>query len=89
MNEAVPAEVRLSDGLGADWWLAREMSEDQMRSALYRLAHELGGQAKLAARLGVQEGYLSEVMRGIKAPGASITEPMGLERVVMYRARGA
>ena len=63
------------------------MSDDQLRSVLYRMAHDLGGQNKLAAKLGCSVNYLSDVMRWNKAPGQAITDPMGLERVVTYRAK--
>lgn len=77
----------LTDRLGVGWWLAREMSDEQLRAVLYRMAHDLGGQNKLAAALGASVNYLSDVMRGNKAPGPAITDPMGLERVVTYRVK--
>ena len=50
-------------------------------------ASEAGSQRALAEQLGVGQPYLSRVMSGRLDPGPSILDPLGLERVVSYRAK--
>lgn len=57
--------------------------------ALLRARIEAANSQKLAAdALGVSEAYLSDIVRGHKAPGPKILNALGLERVVTYREKG-
>jgi transcriptional regulator with XRE-family HTH domain len=56
-------------------------------AAIRKAADEAGTQKALAARLGVSDSYLADVLNGRKDPGEAILEPLGLERVVTYRRK--
>ncbi len=55
--------------------------------ALHREAKKAGSQKALANRMGVDPTYLSRVMREQKEAGPAILDPLGLERVVVYRRK--
>lgn len=52
---------------------------------LARKARELGSQRALAQFLGVDEGYLSRVLRGERDVTDAFLKPLGLERVTVIR----
>lgn len=52
-----------------------------------RAATKAGTQKALAARLGVSESYIADILNGRKDPGESVLEPLGFERVVTYRRK--
>ena len=44
-------------------------------------------QKDVAAKLGVSQQYLSDVLTGRRAPGKSILDALGLEKVISYRRK--
>lgn len=44
-------------------------------------------QAQLARELGIKASYLSDILRGKRAPGPQVLEALGLERVFVYTPR--
>jgi hypothetical protein len=74
--------------------VVRVLTVDQVRAMLHAKVLELGnprnghgGQRPLAARLGVSQTFLSDVLNGKREPTGPILESLGLERVVTYRTK--
>lgn len=57
------------------------MTPPEMIAAVRRAAEAAGGQNALARKWGVPNAYISDVLRGQRAPGAAILRPLGLKRV--------
>lgn len=64
------------------------MTPDSVRALIRRACREAGSQKAWAKRHGVNEAFLSQVLRGEREPSPAILEPFGLERVVIYRRKG-
>ena len=47
-----------------------------------------GSAAAWAARVGISAAYVSDVRRGLRQPGPSVLQALGLQRVVSYREDG-
>lgn len=58
------------------------LSVDDVRALMRRQIETTGGQSKWAQAVGVTQGYVSEVLRGGRAPGADILKALGVERTV-------
>jgi hypothetical protein len=58
-----------------------------IRPMLRRMASRLGTQTALAYQLGIHPAYLNDVLNGRRDPGPAILEPLGYERVVIYRRK--
>lgn len=61
------------------------MTPNEIRSTLERLCREAGGQREFAKRTGLSSSYVNKVINGLAQPGNGILEPLGLERIVIYR----
>lgn len=65
--------------------------DDGAVDALQRLEAAIavdGSAAAWAARLGISSAYVSDVRRGVRQPGPSVLQALGLQRVVSYRDEG-
>jgi len=61
------------------------VTPDQLRAHLaQRCRHQT--QQALARELGISLSYLSQIMRGRRAPGRKVLEALGLRRAVEYRS---
>lgn len=68
--------------------VARRTPVEGMAHALARLETaiaEAGSARAWATRVGVSDVYVSDVRRGIRPPGPSVLQALGLQRVVSYR----
>jgi transcriptional regulator with XRE-family HTH domain len=63
------------------------MTSQQLIKKLKRMAEGEGSQAALAKKLGISPSYLSDVLHGLRSPGASLLDPLGLEAFTEYRPR--
>lgn len=61
------------------------MTADDVRRLIERKCREAGGQKAWADQIKVSPTFLSEVIRGDRAPSQRILEPLGLKRVTVYR----
>jgi hypothetical protein len=62
------------------------MTLEEFREYLKVRAHECGSQKILARHLGVNEAYLSDVIRGRRDPSCKLLKACGFRRVVTYEA---
>lgn len=53
-----------------------------MRAVIAAAVKAVGSLREAARRWGVSPAYLSDVLNGRRAPGPSVLEPLGYERVV-------
>jgi transcriptional regulator with XRE-family HTH domain len=60
------------------------MTQAKLDALIRRRIAEVGSQCALARELEISEGYLSDVLRAKKAPGAKMLRGLGLVRVVGY-----
>lgn len=58
------------------------------RAALRRVIQEEGTQKKAAARLGVSQQYISDLLKNRRQPGTKILRRLGLRKVVSYEEVG-
>lgn len=72
--------------------MTQDLTSADVRAMLDAMAKELGnprnghgGQKPLAAKLGVSDTFLSDVLNGKREPTDAILLPLGLQRVVIYR----
>jgi len=63
------------------------MTSQQLIKKLNRMAEEEGSQAALAKKLGISPSYLSDVLNGLRSPGVSLLDPLGLEAITEYRPK--
>jgi DNA-binding transcriptional regulator YdaS (Cro superfamily) len=56
---------------------------DRLRAAIVAA----GSQKAYAEHIGVSESYLSDVLRGNRAPGEKIVTALNLEVITMYREK--
>lgn len=56
----------------------------QFRQYLQQQAFRHGSQAALAQYCGVGEAYMSEIMRGTRAPGPKVLRMLGFQKVVRF-----
>lgn len=63
------------------------MTRDSVMAMVRRACREAGSQKAWAAQHGINETFLSQVLRGEREPSSAILRPLGLERVVSYRRR--
>lgn len=57
------------------------MSPLRMKVKILEAVAKAGGQNRLARKWGISNAYMSEVIRGTRAPGPAILGPMGLKRI--------
>lgn len=60
------------------------MSEAAVRQVLRAAVEKAGNQAAFARAHGVGQQYISELMRGTRAPSPRILEALGLVRITAY-----
>lgn len=46
---------------------------------------ERGSQKALAKEWGISEAYLCDILKGNRAPGPKILNPLGMKKVIRYR----
>jgi len=63
------------------------MTQEQLIRKLYNMAAEEGSQKALAAKLGISEAYLSDVLSQRREPGELVLNALSLERKVVFVAR--
>jgi hypothetical protein len=68
-----------------DWYWWRAMTLEEFRGYLKEKAHEYGSQKTLARHLGVNEAYLSDVIRGRRDPSHKLLWACGFQRVITYK----
>lgn len=66
----------------------RLLTEDDVRAFLGAACRRAGTAVAFAQSLGFSAAYLSDVLRGRRAPGPGLLEAIGMERVTAYRRRG-
>jgi transcriptional regulator with XRE-family HTH domain len=62
------------------------VTADEVRDLLRQEVQKAGSQRALAEQLGVSQPFLNDVLKGNREPSAKLLEPLGLVRVVEYRA---
>lgn len=65
----------------------QELDAGEVRARLRRM--KTATFTELAAEIGVSRQYLSDVLAGRREAGPAILHSLGLERVVVYREKGA
>lgn len=65
------------------------MTRQAFEQILTRFIERAGSQRAAAQQLGVSAQYLCDVLKGRRAPGSKILEPLGLKRVVGYASEKA
>jgi hypothetical protein len=60
------------------------LTADQFRAALGALVGAAGSQSRLAIRLGVTPGYLSQIVTGHRPPSERVLTALGYRRVEAY-----
>lgn len=65
------------------------MTPDSMRALIRRACREAGSQKAWAKQHNINEAFLSQVLRGEREPSPAILDPLGMERVVVYRKKEA
>lgn len=63
------------------------MTEADVLRVLARECRRCGTQAEWAKAQGISPTYVSDVLKGRRAPGDSILAALGFERVVTYRRK--
>lgn len=63
------------------------MTEADILRMLLRECRRAGTQAEWAKAQGLSATYVSDVLKGRRAPGDSILSALGFERVVTYRRK--
>jgi len=63
------------------------MTEDQVRDLLRRRCQEVGSQQAWAELHGVSAPYVSDVLKGKRAPADAILAGLGLARTTIYHPR--
>lgn len=63
------------------------MNDDDVRRLLRKEAEKLGSQRALARSLGLSAAFVSDVLRGNRAPSGPLLDLLGLERIVAYQVR--
>ncbi len=54
---------------------------------LWDQVEQCGEQKKYAARIGVSQAYLNDVLNGSREPGRKILDGAGFERVISYKRK--
>jgi len=63
------------------------MTPDSVRAVIRRACLTAGSQKAWAKLHHVNEAFLSQVLRGEREPSPAILDPLGMERVVIYRKK--
>lgn len=61
------------------------MTEPQFLALIRRECDKAGSQSAWAAAHGITGAYLTDILRGRRAPAAKLLKAMGYERIVSYR----
>jgi hypothetical protein len=61
------------------------VNSESVRLMLRTACSDVGGRKYFAAKVGVSQQYICDVLLGRKEPGKKILQALGLERVVTYR----
>jgi hypothetical protein len=62
---------------------------DAVREKLTSLAKQYGGQANLAAELGVSRSLVNDTIHGRTPPYPALLDALGLEKTVLYTRKAA
>ena len=61
------------------------MKHAEIISKLRKLVELHGSQEKAAAKLGLSQAYLGELLRGTRTPGPRVLKALGLVRETVYK----
>lgn len=62
----------------------KALTEDELREALANACEAAGGQSAWAAKAGITQQYVSDVLNNKRSPGDSICRALGYERATIY-----
>lgn len=68
-------------------YLTAKQVRTLLKARLQDFGKARGQQAKLAEKIGVSPPFISAIMSGDKDPSGAVLDFLGLERVVLYRAK--
>ena len=65
----------------------KRLTEQDVLDMLNQLVRDHRTQTAVAKHLGVSAVYISDILRGRRAPGGKLLKKLGIKRVAYYEAR--
>lgn len=63
------------------------MTRDELTTLIRAAVKDAGSQRALARKWDVSPSYVTDLLRGLRDPGPTILDAMGLERIIMYQEK--